>query len=450
MYIKGVRNIDLKTKFKKHFWKMVVSALVIILAVFMGVTGLTNQASLHSEAEKGKVRYEADKTDKRTDIVKIEVVLDANGPYWNKLKPITITDDKMIYDIMIEDSKPLTDESRINDMSGVGRKNNKLIATGTDGSKREIKFAYDYLYEVGYIEVDGTKAEPDYNFFRYVSDLNEYANPDADIEKQVLRLFEKFDWTVDYKINTVQEKLPANLKHKAGEYPTKIYWAYNKELSRQIGFDFTGNLGKDVVVEIYRLRESLPEFMKPRRDARGVILKYNNQIVGAYVDAGRHNSFACSLDRKSLKDITGKEWDGWIADYIDYEDELEIKLSKMEPEDIIREYFKALDKHDIKMVWALLTRKSLTQQLSSNLNNQYLFNKDAGKTDYNIKSAKLLEVKEFKGIQNEPGVLEYQVKVDFDFKKMITADDGIWPRFVIMKKESEKSGWRIDGVGTGP
>jgi len=102
------------------------------------------------------------------------------------------------------------------------------------------------------------------------------------------------------------------------------------------------------------------------------------------------------------------------------------------------------------MVWALLTRKSLTQQLSSNLNNQYLFNKDAGKTDYNIKSAKLLEVKEFKGIQNEPGVLEYQVKVDFDFKKMITADDGIWPRFVIMKKESEKSGWRIDGVGTGP
>jgi hypothetical protein len=244
--------------------------------------------------------------------------------------------------------------------------------------------------------------------------------------------------------------LPQSLKHKAGEYPVKIYWAYNNELSKQIGLDFTGYLGKEVVVEIYRLRESLPEFMKPRRDARGIVLKYNDQIIGAYIDAGRHDSFACSLDRKSLKDITGKEWDVWIEDYIDFEDELEIKLSKMEPEDIIREYFKALDKHDIKMVWACMTRKNLSQHLSTNMNNQYLFNKDEDKIDYNINSAKLLEIKELKGFNNEPGVLEYQVKVDFDFKKLITADDGVWPRFVILKKESEKSGWRIDGVGTGP
>jgi hypothetical protein len=30
-----------------------------------------------------------------------------------------------------------------------------------------------------------------------------------------------------------------------------------------------------------------------------------------------------------------------------------------------------------------------------------------------------LEIKELKGFNNEPGVLEYQVKVDFDFKKLI-------------------------------
>ncbi|MDI6600933.1 MAG: DUF4829 domain-containing protein [Thermoanaerobacteraceae bacterium] len=66
-----------------------------------------------------------------------------------------------------------------------------------------------------------------------------------------------------------------------------------------------------------------------------------------------------------------------------------------------------------------------------------------------MKSAKLLEIKELKGFQNEPGVLEYQVKVDFDFKKLITADDGIGTRFIILKKESEKSGWRMEGVSTG-
>lgn len=97
-----------------------------------------------------------------------------------------------------------------------------------------------------------------------------------------------------------------------------------------------------------------------------------------------------------------------------------------------------------------MTRRSLSQELSSNLNNQYLFNKNEDKIDYNINSAKLLEIKELKGFRNEPGVLEYQVKVDFDFVKPITSDDGIWPRFVILKKEAEKSGWRIDGVGTGP
>lgn len=429
--------------------------LFIIIIVFSaGCNTVQNsQISLEQETQKDKVGDEEHETTDRTkDITKIELILDTNGTYWNKVKPISITDNKMIHDIMsmIEESKPLTDESKISKMSGMARKNNKLVITEAEGSKKEITFAYDTLYEIGYIEKDGEKVEPDYSFFRYVADLNEYTNPDTNIEQQILQLFGKYNWTVDYRINTLKEKLPDNLKHKAGEYPVKIYWAYNNELSKQIGFDFTGYLGKDVVVEIYRLRESLPEFMKPRRDARGIVIKYNDEIIGAYIDAGRHDSFACSLDRKSLKDITGKEWDGWIADYIDYEDELEIKLSKMEPEDIIREYFKALDKHDIKMVWACMTRKNLSQHLSTNMDNQYLFNKDEDKIDYNINSAKLLEIKELKGFHNEPGVLEYQVKVDFDFIKPITSDDGIWPRFVILKKETEKSGWRIDGVGTGP
>lgn len=437
------------TTIRMKYWKWAILAIVIMA---LGLTGLYIQTLLRPEAGEEKAVTDDNQTAKRKDVAEIKFILDPNGPYWNRVEPISITDNKMIYDIMsmIEESKPLADEYKIMNMSGMARKNNKLIVSGTDGSQKEITFAYDTLYEVGYIEADGKKVEPDYDFFRYISDLNEYVNPDTNIEKQVLQLFDKFDWTVDYRINVLKEKLPDNLKHKAGEYPTKIYWAYNNELSKQIGFDYTGYLGKYVVVEIYRLRESLPEFMKPRRNARGIVLKYNDVIIGAYIDAGRHDAFACSLDRKSLKDLTGKEWEDWILDHIDYGDELEIKLSKMSPEDIIRGYFNALDKQDTKLVWAYITRRSLTQHLSSNLNNQNLFNKDEDKIDYNVKSAKLLEIKEYKGIQNKPGVLEYQVKVDYDFKKFVTADDGIGIRFVILKKESEKSGWRIDGVGTGP
>ena len=436
------------TVFRKNWCKWSIIAAVIVLAVVVGL----NQTIFRPQVGKDEVGNRSHQTRGRTDITKIEIILDENSPYWNELKPISITDNKMIDDIMtmVEESKPLTDESKMGKMSGMARKNNKLVVSGTDGSKKEITFAYDTLYEIGYIDEAGRKLEPDYSLFRYIVDLNEYANPDTNIEYQVMELLDKHNWTVDYKINSLKEKLPDNLKHKAGEYPVKIYWAYNNELSKEIGLDFTNYLGKDVVVEIYRLREPLPEFLEPRRDARGIVLKYNDEIVGAYIDAGRHDSFACSLDRKNLKEITGKEWDEWIADYIDYQDELEIKLSKMGPEDIIREYFRALDKHDIKMVWACMTRKNLSQELSINMNNNYLFNKNSDKIDYNIKSAKLLEIKELKVFSDEPGMLEYQVEVKFDFKKPITSEDGVWPRFVILKKETEKSGWRIDSIGTGP
>jgi len=48
-----------------------------------------------------------------------------------------------------------------------------------------------------------------------------------------VKLFGGYTWTVDYRINTLKEKLPDDLKHRAGEYPEKIYWAYVNELSKE-------------------------------------------------------------------------------------------------------------------------------------------------------------------------------------------------------------------------
>ena len=52
----------------------------------------------------------------------------------------------------------------------------------------------------------------------------------------------------------------------AGEYPTKIYWAYNNELSKSIGLDFSKFMGTEVWIKIYNLNEPLPEFLKPQSD----------------------------------------------------------------------------------------------------------------------------------------------------------------------------------------
>jgi len=53
-----------------------------------------------------------------------------------------------------------------------------------------------------------------------------------------------------------------------------------------------------VEVEIYRLRDPLPNYMKPRINARGIVVKYDNEIIGAYIDAGRQILWpALSIER---------------------------------------------------------------------------------------------------------------------------------------------------------
>ncbi|KLU64137.1 hypothetical protein DEAC_c39520 [Desulfosporosinus acididurans] len=387
--------------------------------------------------------------------VEIDVNFSSNGMYNNEA--ITIKDCKMLSDIltMIGKSQLVTNESKIKTMSGIATKNNRLILVGRDGSKKEIKFAFDDpAFAVGYLEIDHQKYDPGFSFFRYIRDLTEYRQFDTNIDNQIEQLFGKYNWTVDYRVNTIDETLPANLKHEAGEYPVKIYWAYNNELSKNIGLDYSKYLGEKVKADIYRLRELLPDYMKPRMDARGIVLKYDNKIVGAYIDAGRHNCFACSLDRKSLNDITGKDWDNWISDYIDYNNELELKLSKMKPEDIIKQYYDALDSHDQKMQFSCLTRQNLCHYLSVNMDNNLLFNKGFNNAyadgEQNVKSAKFINLQEVSGLGNPEGTVEYAVTIYFKFKQEITSNSGKQTRFIILKKETAKSGWRIDSEGTGP
>lgn len=386
--------------------------------------------------------------------VEIDVNFDANGMYSNKATKIK--DSKMLSDIltMIGKSQLITDESKIKNMSGMATKNNSLILVGRDGSKKEINFAFDDpAFAVGYLVIDDKKYDPGFSFFRYIRDFAEYRQFDTNIDNQVEELFRKYNWTIDYRVNTINETLPSSLKHEAGEYPVKIYWAYNNELSKNIGLDYRDYLGKEVEVDIYRLREPLPDYMNPRMDSRGIVLKYDKKIVGAYIDAGRHDSFACSLDRKSLKDITNKEWDNWISDYINYNNELEIKLSKMNPEDVIKLYYDAMNSHDQKMQFACMTRQNICNYLALNMDNNLLFNGGFDNAyvdgEQNVKSAKFFNLREVSGCGNPKGTVEYAVTIDFKFKQEITSNSGKQTRFIILKKESDKSGWRIQSEGTG-
>jgi hypothetical protein len=392
--------------------------------------------------------------------VEIDIAFDLDGTY-SEFKTIKIKDNKILSDIltMIGKGQLIMDETKINNMSGMAAKNNSLLLVASNGSTKEINFAFDDpAFAVGYLKIDDKKYDPGYTFFRYIRDFTEYRQSDTNIDNQVEELYKKYDWTIDYRVNTIDKTLPADLKHEAGEYPVKIYWAYNKELSKNIGLDYSGYLGKIVEVEIYRLREPLPDYMYPRMDARGIVLKYDKKIVGAYIDAGRGDCFACALDRKSFKDITNQEWDNWICDYIDFDNELEIKLSQMTAEDIIKQYYNAVNSHDQKMQFACMTRQNVCRYLALNMDNNLLFNEGFDNVDnayvvdgeQNVKSAKLITLHEASSFGNPIGSVEYAAKVNLKFKKEITSNSGKQIRFIILKKESDKSGWRISSEGTGP
>lgn len=267
-------------------------------------------------------------------------------------------------------------------------------------------------------------------------------------------MFKNYNWTVDYEVNSVKETLPLNLKYDVGENPIKLYWAYNNELSKSIGLDYSKYLGKSVVAYIYRLREPLPSFMKPRMDARGIVLKYDGKIIGAYIDAAGYDCFACSLQRKSLETVTKRTWDNWVSQYINYSNVLEIKLSKMEPKEIIKIYFDAMNRHDEKTLNACMTCGSLCDYLAANMANNQLINPSFASAypdgNQNVISAKLLKVEVESDLPNPVGVVEYRAIVDYKFKKEITSSSGEQDRFILLKKESAQGGWKIQSLGTGP
>jgi hypothetical protein len=423
----------------------------IIIGIFTLLTGCTSVKNIEDE-EKTIINQTS--KEMLNEVAEIDIKFDSDVMDKDIIK---IKDVKMVSDIlmMIGKSKIITDESKIKNMSGMATKNSKLIIIEENGSKRSISFDFDdQAFAVGYLEMDAIKYDPGFSFFRYIKDVSEYSQFDTNVDNKALELFRKYDWTIDYKISSTQEILPSNLKHEAGEYPVKIYWAYNNELSKNIRLGYEPYLGKKVDIEIYRLREPLPDYMNPRMNARGIVLKYKGEIIGAYIDAGRHDSFACSLDRKSLKDITNMEWDNWVSDYINYNNELEIKLSKMAPEEIINEYYDAINNHDSKMEFACMTRENICDYLAMNMDNNLLINEGFNDVyldgSANVKSAKFIDLKELSDMGNPKGTVEYSVTIDFKFKKEITSSNGIQSRFIILKKESEKSGWRIQSEGTGP
>jgi hypothetical protein len=132
-------------------------------------------------------------------------------------------------------------------------------------------------------------------------------------ERAIYDHLARYGWTINHKISTHTEALPETFQHEPGDFPYAIYWAYNNELSKEIGLDIVSHLGQTVQATIYQLNEPLPVEFRPYTTARAVVLTLEGGIIGAWIDQGLQNRFACSLDRKQFEEIVKQKWDEWLV-----------------------------------------------------------------------------------------------------------------------------------------
>ncbi|MDN5362437.1 MAG: hypothetical protein PWP70_1484 [Moorella sp. (in: firmicutes)] len=318
---------------------------------------------------------------------------------------------------------------------------------------------YPYYHQdnsPGYLELEDGWHQVPLKFSTNLAILSQYPEATSDVDPADVAFLKQYGWTVFYKIKSYTGGLPDKFQHESGEYPVSLYYAYNNELSKDVGLDLAPYLGKNVQINLYKLEEPLPAFMKPRQDAgRAVIVRDGDKIVGAWLDAGRHDAFACSLKGRRMEEITGKTWGQWVDQFIDHHNEQEKLISQMTPEKVIETYYEAIDHKDPRTAHACETRRRLVTYLFNNMDNNRLYNYSYATNDAdeinNITRARVIRIQPYQDPGPvDPNVKKYVVEVDLNVRKVITYDSGRQIRFFTLRRETPTTGWRIDNISTGP
>lgn len=431
---------------KSSFWMVVVSMIVFII---IGVLLQLKDTVLDRPSDELEAVYTTTEYDK----VKIEFLSDMMG--FKKAKEFETTEPKIVgyIDSTLKASLiPIEEDDLDNNHT-----NQYRIELSNEIGGYSCVLYYDTLYDQAYLVKDGGLYEMQIDFARYIDSFLENTNITAHIEDiDVVTLFKAYGWTVDYQINTIKDKL-SDINVLSEFNPNSYYFAYNNELSKDIGLDMSGySNATNINIEIYRIREGLPQEFYPIQDCRGIVVKNGGKIIGTFLSAGRHSTFnACSLKGNSFETVTGKTLYEWFAHKVKV-NATEERLSQLEPEQIINEYFIALNNKDEKVGAYCISKKTLLGNLTSNMLDEQLFNEVIGlpltdakigakSTFDNLKSAKLLKVEQIKEPRENNKI--YLVTVDLQYNKDFSISSGAQPWECHMVYESPQTGWKIEEFG---
>ncbi len=447
--IKNVLNYK-----KFSFWVVAVSVVTVIIAGVALVTNPKQRGAIKTEDKlTGNTKNTAEAAS-NTEYKKVKVEFVSGMMGFKSANEFETSDSKIVASIESTLRTSLTPAEE-DDLEN-NNTNKYKIELYNDTGKYSFLIYYDTLYDKARIAKDGGLYEVSTDFARYIDSFLENTSITVYIDKaDAVALFKEYGWTLDYQINGMNKKLD-NIKALSGFNPNAYYFAYNNELSKDIGLDMSGYSDTGIDVEIYRIHESMPQEFYPIQDCRGIVVRNNSKIIGAFISAGRHSAFnACSLKGNSFEKVTGQTLNEWLADMIQA-DGLETSLSKLEPEQVIEKYFTALNNKDDKTAEYCISKKTLLGSLTSNMQNSELYNDSvvlpltgadfgAASSLGNLKSAKLLKTELF----DEPDKYTkiYSVTVDLQYRNDFIISSGQQQWDCLMVYESPQTGWKIEAFG---
>lgn len=450
---------------KSSFWVIAVSIIIVIIVGISLVTNpkqvdkiqLVDNAEESPAVESPLLENSSDITEvmhqteyNRVKIGFISEMIDTRTPI-----EFETSDSKIVayIDSMLRTSQIVTEEYDFNN----NHTNQYTINLFNDIGGYSCGLYYDILYNKAFIVKDGGSYEIRTDFARYIVSFLENTNITLHIDDvDAVALFQSYGWTIDYQISAMKNKL--NSINALTEFnPNSYYFAYNNELSKDIGLDmsvYSNNADIDVI--IYRIHESMPEEFYPVQNCRGIVVKKEDKIIGAFISAGRHSTFnACSLKGNNFEKVTGRTLNQWLALMIQA-NSMEERLSKLEPEQVIEEYFMALNNKNAKSAEYCISKNSLLGSLTSNIHNEELFNEGVGlplvgtslgseSIFDNLKSAKLSKVELIEDNNNDTKTFRVTAYLQYKEDRFISNGEQYWECSMVY--ESPQTGWKIEGFG---
>ena len=291
------------------------------------------------------------------------------------------------------------------------------------------------------------------------------SSPTDETDSEFLR---KAGWTVAEQVASHRVTLPERFADEPGAFPLGFYWAYNNELSKDVGLDMAPYAGKEVTAVIYRLNETLAD-SNPNKEMRAVVVRHEGRLAGAYLDRMGHMGFAASLKGRTLGEITRKPLGQWLeaAKVVDWGHPTYQALKKLEPEEMIRIYYGLLNSHSYEQARTMHSLQERTWYLFANRKRDEIYNagfeanERYGGGVRNIRAATVKNIGAPRDITREVGGItgmerqvvkaqQYGVSLDLTLARETTSRSGPHHYFINVVKEMPLAPWLLDGWGTGP